>query len=191
MARLRTLVAHLAVVGRCVLMGMLVGMLATQSVAEGATVASQQAPAKPDATSVSIGSQIEQIKLSTVANLPLAARESADADLNAMPDAPTVSTGRSDAASVTMPPELKAMMDDAAQNSQGVQPAPAKKSHGIQRPGMLIMGIVGIPLAFIGVGIYSIDTNETGKKIGVGTAFFAPGAAMSVFGFYLAFKPRH
>ena len=55
---------------------------------------------------------------------------------------------------------------------------------------MLIMGIVGIPLAFIGVGIYTINTNETGKKIGLGTAFFAPGAAMSVFGFYYAFKPK-
>lgn len=82
------------------------------------------------------------------------------------------------------------MMDAASQNTQNLQPAPAKKSHGIQRPGMLIMGIVGIPIAFIGVGIYSINTRETGKKIGLGSAFFVPGALMSGFGFYFAFKPK-
>lgn len=90
-----------------------------------------------------------------------------------------------------MPPELKAMMDAASQNTQNVQPAPAAKSHGVQRPGMLIMGIVGIPLAIIGVGIYSISTNETGKKVAVGSIFFVPGALMSGFGFYYAFKPKH
>jgi len=82
------------------------------------------------------------------------------------------------------------MMDDAAQNSQNPQPAKATKPREVQRPGMLIMGIVGIPLAFIGVGIYSISTNETGKKVTVGSIFFVPGVLMSGFGFYYAFKPK-
>ncbi len=189
MTHLHTVCARLGAVGRCALVGMLVGMLATQAVAEGAARVSPQTPLNPETTSVPSGSS-EQINLATTANLPLTSQDNSDADLNALPEAPMASAGASDSASVNMPPELRAMMDDAKQNAQNLQPAPATKPHGIQRPGMLIMGIVGIPLAFIGVGIYTINTNETGKKIGLGTAFFAPGAAMSVFGFYYAFKPK-
>lgn len=192
MTQLQTVVARLGAVGRCALMGMLVGMLATQAVAESATAVTPKTPAKPETASVPSESQTEQINLATTANLPLAPQDNSGSDLNALPDAPTTApAGTSDSASLNMPPELKAMMDDAQQNSQNLQPAPAAKSHGIQRPGMLIMGILGLPLAFIGVGIYTIDTNETGKKIGVGSAFFVPGALMSTFGFYYAFKPKH
>ena len=189
MTQLRKVGARISAISRCAFVGMLVGMLATQAVAEGAATASQQSPAKPETTSVPSGPQTEQINLATTVNLPLTAQDSATADVNALPDAPMESTETSESSSLTMPPEMKAMMDDAKQNSQNLQSAPATK-HGLQRPGMLIMGIVGIPIAFIGVGIYSINTKETAKKIGLGTAFFAPGAAMSGFGFYFAFKPK-
>lgn len=190
MTKLHKMGARLRVIGRCVLVGMLTGMLATQAVAVGAAPVSQKTPAMPETASVPSGSRTEQISLATTVNLPLTPAEGTKADLSALPDAPTAMAGTSDSASLAMPPELKAMMNDAVQNAQNVQPAPAKKSHGLQRPGMLIMGIVGIPLVFIGVGIYSINTNETSKKIGVGSAFFVPGALMSGFGFYLAFKPK-
>ena len=56
---------------------------------------------------------------------------------------------------------------------------------------MLIMGIVGIPLAFIGGSILAIQgKKDEGLRWGVGLGFLVPGAAMTGFGFYLAFKPK-
>lgn len=192
MKRLQAVGARLRAIGRCALVGMLVGMLATQAVAEGAATVSPQTPAKPETTSVPSGTP-EQINLATTANLPLTSQDNSGAEVNALPDAPTTApAGTSDSASLTMPPELKAMMDDAKQNSQNLQSAPATKSHGLQRPGMLIMGIVGIPLAFIGGSILAIQgTKNEGLKVGVGLGFLVPGAAMSGFGFYLAFHKKN
>lgn len=193
MNRLRKFGAQLSVIGRCALVGMLVGMLATQAVAEGATVVSPQSPAKPETANVPSGSQTEQISLATTANLPLGPRDNVDADMNAMPDAPTAQTGTSDSSSLTMPPDLKAMMDDASQNSQSIQPAPATKPHGVQRPGMLMMGIAGLPLLGLGALFYVAAAGahkNAAAGVVVGSVFFVPGALMSGFGFYYAFKPR-
>ena len=74
-------------------------------------------------------------------------------------------------------------MDDAQQNSQNLQSAPSTKSHGLQRPGMLVMGIVGIPL--IGFGTYVMTrsvSKDAGLKNAFGAAFLVPGAAMSAIG---------
>jgi hypothetical protein len=183
--------ARLSVIGRGAFVGMLVGMLATQAVAEGAPITNSQSPAKPATTSVPSSSQIEQINLATTVNLPLATQDSATADVNALPDAPMESAGES--SSLTMPPELKAMMDDAKQNSQNLQSAPAAKPHGVQRPGMLVIGIAGIPLMGLGALFYSAaagGNKNGGKAVAVGSIFFVPGALMSGFGFYLAFKPQ-
>lgn len=192
MNRLRKFGARLSAIGRCVLVGMLVGMLAIQAVAEGASAARLQTPAKPETANVSSGFP-DQISLATTANLPLALRDNFDADVNAIPDAPTAQPGTSDSSSLTMPPDLKAMMDDAQQNSQSIQPAPATKPHGVQRPGMLVMGIAGIPLLGLGALFYSAaagGNKNSGKAVVVGSIFFVPGALMSGFGFYLAFKPQ-
>jgi hypothetical protein len=192
MNQLHAVRAQLGAIGRCALVGMLVGMLATQTVAEGATAVTPKTPAKPETTSAPSGSP-EQINLATTANLPLAAQDSATADVNTLPDAPaSAPAGTSDSASLTMPPELKAMMDDAQQNSQNLQSAPSTKSHGLQRPGMLVMGIVGIPL--IGFGTYVMTrsvSKDAGLKNAFGAAFLVPGAAMSAIGFTFAFKPKH
>jgi hypothetical protein len=113
--------------------------------------------------------------------------------LNALPDAPMESVGTSESSSLNMPPELKAMMDDAKQNSQSLQPAAAAKSRGVQRPGMLVLGIAGIPLIGLGALFYSAaagGNKNGGKAIVAGSIFFVPGALMSGFGFYLAFKPQ-
>jgi hypothetical protein len=92
---------------------------------------------------------------------------------------------------LNIPPELKAMMDDAKANSQGLQPASGTKPHGLQRPGMLIMGIAGIPLALLGVAILGVEgKKDEGLKYGIGLGLLVPGAAMTGFGFYYAFKPQ-
>lgn len=187
MNRLLTVGAWLGAIGRCALVGMLVGMLATQAVAEGAATVSPLTPAKPETASVPSGSP-EQINLATTANLPLTSQDNSNADLSALPDAPTTApAGTSDSASLTMPPELKAMMDDASKNSQNLQSAPATKSHGLQRPGMLVMGFIGLPLAALGAYAYA----RAPRNKPYATIIFAPGAAMVGFGFYFAFKPKN
>ncbi len=187
MTQLQAVGARLGAIGRCALVGILVGMLATQAVAEGAATVSPQTPAKPETTSVPSGSP-EQINLATTANLPLRSQNGSDADLNALPDAPTTAPpGTSDSASLTMPPELKAMMDDASKNSQNLQQAPAAKPHGVQRPGMLMMGFIGLPLAALGAYAYA----RAPRNKPYATIIFAPGAAMVGFGFYFAFKPKN
>ncbi|MGO9323263.1 MAG: hypothetical protein ACLP07_01770 [Terracidiphilus sp.] len=191
MTRLHTVGARLGAIGRCALVGMLVGMLATQAVAEGAAIVSPQTPAKPETASVPSGSP-EQINLATTANLPLTSEDNSGTDLNALPDAPTAPAGTSDSASLAMPPELKAMMDDASKNSQNLQPAPATKPHGIQRPGMLTMGIIGLPFLAFGSLFYvaAAGSKNAAAAVGVGSIFFVPGALMSGIGFHYAFKPR-
>lgn len=187
----QTVGGRLRAVGRCAFVGTLVGMLVTQAVAEGPDAQNSQAPVKAGPVAVPSGSQAEQISFVLPANLPLAVQESASVDLSALPEAPATATGTSDSASVTMPPELKAMMEDAARNAQNVQPPPPKKSHGIQRPGMLILGIVGIPVAMLGIGLLQIDAGRNvGLKDGLGASFLGGGAAMAGFGFYFAFKSK-
>ena len=94
-----------------------------------------------------------------------------------------------ESASVNLPPELRAMLDDASQKSQSFQPAP--KSHGVQQPGKLVMGIAGIPLIVLGAMLLSVNVSKNaGLKDGIAAAFLVPGAAMSGFGFYLAFQPK-
>jgi len=51
MNQLHAVGARLGAVGRCALVGMLVGMLATQAVAEGAAAVSPQTPARPETIS--------------------------------------------------------------------------------------------------------------------------------------------
>jgi hypothetical protein len=193
MTQLHKVGARLSAIGRCAFVGMLVGMLATQGAAEGAATASQQSPAKPETTSVPSGSQMEQINLATAVNLPLTTQDNAAADVNALPDAPMESAGTNESSSLTMPPELKAMMDDAKQNSQSLQPASGTKPHGVQQPGMLVLGIAGLPLLGLGSLFYvaAAGKKNAGPAVAVGSVFFVPGALMSGFGFYFAFKPKH
>jgi hypothetical protein len=84
-------------------------------------------------------------------------------------------------------------MDDAKQNSQNLQSAPAAKPHGVQQPGMLVLGIAGLPLLGLGSLFYvaAAGKKNAGPAVAVGSVFFVPGALMSGFGFYFAFKPKH
>jgi hypothetical protein len=79
------------------------------------------------------------------------------------------------------------MLKDATEQSQSLA---APKSKGIQRPGMLIMGIAGLPLMAFGAAIYAGHGNG-GARAAFGSVFFAPGALMTGFGFHYAFKPKN
>jgi hypothetical protein len=154
-------------------------MLATQAVAEGAAAVNPQSPAKPETTSLPSGSQTDQISLATTANLPLGAE--ASPETSALPEAPE---GTLESASVNMPIDLRAAMQDATQNTQNSPstPAPAKPKHQIH-PGWLAVSGVGVLFALIGgIGL----TGEKNKGLAVG--FLVGGVALAGGGFYLTFK---
>lgn len=116
-----------------------------------------------------------------------AATPDAIPSLNALPEAP----GAFESSSVT-PAVLHLMVDDARQAEQAVS-SPSTNQKRVQRPGMLVMGIVGVPLMAVGAWIYSIHTNSSkasSLKSEYGTFFMAPGAVMSGVGFYFAFHKK-
>jgi len=194
MTQLRIVCTRLSVIGRAALVGTLAGMLATQEVAEGAASVNPRTTATPETASVPSGPQTEQIDFRTTANLPLSPQTNSSADPNALPNAPSAAT---ESSSLNMPLDLKAMMADAGQNVESQNapngnPAPATKPHGVQRPGMLVMGIIGVPLIVLGAKIFTISVanSKTGDRDLLGSLFLVPGAAMSGLGFYFAFKPK-
>jgi|HubBroStandDraft_1064217.scaffolds.fasta_scaffold884618_1 hypothetical protein len=73
MTQLHRVGARVSAIGHCTLVGIPVGMLATQAVAEGGAVMSPQSPAKPETTSIPGGAP-EQINLAITANLPLSSK---------------------------------------------------------------------------------------------------------------------
>lgn len=175
--------AQLNKIGRCALVGILSGMLVGQAVAQGAPAATPQAPVQQ-----ATGAGNVQAPAANPANPAPSATDAASQAI-ALPDAPAAPT---ESASASMPADLKAMFDDASQESQNLQSAPATTKKGVQRPGMLVMGIAGVPLIVLGVMILSLKVGpkETGARDGLGAAFLAPGAAMSGLGFYFAFHKK-
>jgi hypothetical protein len=129
MNQLHTVGARLGAVGRCALVGMLVGMLATQAVAEGADGCDPEnvGEARDDKCPERIPGTDQPCD-----NSESSAGTSQDNACRCERAARCAGCagGTSDSASLTMPPELKAMMDDASKNSQNLQPAPASKPHG-------------------------------------------------------------
>jgi len=186
----RQVSAQLRAIGRCAMVGTLIGMMTTQAFAAGAPSVAQQAAGLPETTSTTDSLLAPTIDTAAMTNLPLTATESRATDGAALPEAPNAA---GESASIARPLDLRAMMDDAGQASQNLQPAPATNHKMIQRPGMLVMGIAGVPLVILGVMIMSLKVGPkaTGERDGLGAAFLAPGAAMSGLGFYFAFhKPK-
>jgi hypothetical protein len=183
-------VAQLRAFGRCAMVGTLIGLMTTQAFAAGAPAMPSQRGALPETTAVANTAASQSIETSPIANLPLAAAESTHYDATALPEEPIV---QYESASVKMPADLKAMMDDAAQTSQNLQSTSSTSDKKIQRPGMLVLGIAGVPLAVLGVMILSLSVGpkETGAKDGLGAAFLAPGAVMMGTGFYFAFHKKN
>ncbi|HVN93017.1 MAG TPA: hypothetical protein VMT38_04950 [Terracidiphilus sp.] len=184
MVQLRTVGVRLGVIGRGALVGVLVGMLASQAIAEGA-VTTQQAPAKPETASVPSGPQTEQTRLATTANLPLASQDSTNGDSAALPDAPGAPpTATTESSSLNMPVDLKAMLDDAKQNAQNVQSAPAQTKHPIHGGWLVLAGVGGL---WMGIGLWGLSVSDS-KKGPIAGVFVVPGAAMLGGGLYLTFR---
>jgi hypothetical protein len=80
-----------------------------------------------------------------------------------------------------------------ADSAQNIQSTPSTNNNkGIQRPGMLVMGIAGIPLIVLGAMLASLSvTKNAGLKDGMAAGFLAGGGAMSGFGFYYAFHKKN
>lgn len=169
---------------------------ATQTPAQGASTANAQAGAQQGAaTGESTGQAQTTYATATIAtdSAPGAMETATTAVL---PDAPAAAAPQSESASLSMPPEMKAMMDDASQAAQSLQSTPSTTNHKlVQRPGMLVLGIAGVPLIVLGTMIFSLNVGSSGKanglRNGLGTAFLAPGAAMAGFGFYFAFHKKN
>ncbi len=193
MIRLHRVGAQLNAIGRCALVGTLVGMLATEAVAQSPAAANAQAPATPEtATTQPVTTASTQPASTTpapTATLPVTKQDKAIANTDALPEAPVAASATTDSASINMPPDLKAMMDDAQQNGQNLTSTQPTQKKGVQRPGMLVLGIAGVPLIILGTMILSLNvvSSKTGEKVALGSAFMAPGAAMSGLGFYFAF----
>jgi hypothetical protein len=176
---------------------MRLGTLALAVVFTASQMPAQPAPA---ATPLAATQQVADVSVSTTpttpanaqtaAAVPSAPSDAAKVESNALPEAPLAAEASSETASVTMPPNVRAMLNDANAASQSLQSTP--KSKGLQRPGMLVMGIAGLPLAAWGTWIMTRSVSkDAGLKDGLGAAFLVPGALMIGFGFTLAFKPKN
>jgi cytoskeletal protein RodZ len=165
---------------------------AAQMPAQAAPVAAAQTATQQNSSANQSTGQAQATNAADSTQAALAASETTKGTA-ALPDAPAVSAGTSNSASLNMPPELKAMLGDANEESQNLQATPSTNHKVVQRPGMLVMGIAGVPLIVLGAMIFSLKagSKETGFRDGVGTAFLAPGAAMSGLGFYFAFHKKN
>jgi len=115
----------------------------------------------------------------TLANLSSIASDKMDA--SALPEAPSAPAEQ---ASVNKPLDIRAMMDDAAQNTQNLQPATSEKKHQIH-PGWLALSAVGAVGATIGaMGLSAKST----KGRPIAGAFVGVGAGLTGLGLYLTFK---
>jgi hypothetical protein len=161
---------------------------ASQMPAQPAPAATPLAPTQQVADASASTATTAQTNAATAAAVTSAPSDAVKSESNALPEAPATSTANTETASVAMPPNVRAMFNDAVQQSQSMQSAP--KSKGVQRPGMLVMGIAGLPLMGLGTWIYAAHGNG-GARAAFGSLFFAPGALMSYFGFTLAFKPKN
>ena len=166
---------------------------ATQMPAESALTATPQAAAQQSASAGQNASQTAQGNATVRSAAAPDSAKSATVTASTLPDAPVVPAATSESASLNMPADMKAMMDDAAQAGENLQSTPKSSNKKlVQRPGMLVMGIAGVPLMVLGVMVLSLKVGpkEAGARDGLGAAFLAPGAAMSGLGFYFAFHKK-
>ncbi len=190
MNTLNTVRAQVRGIGRSAFVGMLVGLLATQSFALSGPMAASQPSTGSNSTSVptaAIPARAAATSNDATLNPSLNTSVSNTLDASALPEAPNPS----EMASINHPPKFDPMISEAAQDGQSLQSTSTKStSHGLQRPGFLVLGIVGAAAMGMGGYIYAIKTTNTSAKMTLGTMFMAPGAAAAGLGFYFAFKPK-
>jgi hypothetical protein len=164
---------------------------ASQMPAQEAPAATPQAATQQTADASAVSAQTPATNSTAAAAVPSTPSDAVKTESSALPEAPMAKTDNQESASGTIPPNVRAMYADAAQQSQSLA-APKSTSKGIQRPGMLVMGIAGIPVLALGTWIWTRSVSkDSGLKDGLGAAFTVPGALMVGFGFTLAFKPKN
>lgn len=173
--------AQIRAIGRSALVGTLIGVVSMQAFANGLndTVKTADRPSNTTATVV----QPAQSTPAASSRSSLNGSSSSAVDLSALPSAPEV-------AKVEASAPIDPMVADAAQQGQSFAP-PQSSNKKLQRPGMLVLGIAGLPLIAMGAMFYSLNTKNTSGKIEVGSIFMVPGAAMSGLGFYYAFHKKN
>ena len=169
--------------GRCAMMGTLIGLMTTQAFAASAPALTPQPAASPETSSLTSNVSTQAIDTTPAANLPLAATDYSTVDANALPDAPNAPREQ---ASVTKPLDIKAMMGDAAQNTQNLQPATTTQQKHQVQPAWLVLTAIG----GLGVGFGALVLAKGhGSAVGpVGGGFLAAGAGLAGLGLYLTFK---
>ena len=177
MKKLNAMRAQVRGIGRSALVGTLVGLISAQAFASGLT------------ETVNVSSQTKTVATSTTE--PPSTIESTTGssssnvlDASLLPSAPEV-------AKVVPLAPLDPMVAEAAQSEQALASSHTSTNYKrIQRPGMLALGIAGIPLMVVGAYFYAYPTKATAAKAEFGSIFFVPGAAMSAIGFPLAFHKK-
>jgi len=173
--------AQLRAMGRCAMVGTLIGLMTAQAFAAGAPVIKTQPAAAPETTSIANNDSTQAIATAPTANLQLAVAESATSGSSALPEAPNAPEEQ---ASVTKPIDIKAVMDDAAQNTQNLQSTTTAQKHQIH-PGWLALTVVGA-LGFA-IGIVPL-VRGAGKNEGLAAGFVGVGGGLAGLGLYLTFK---
>ena len=182
MEKLHVMRAKIRAIGRCALVGTLAGLLTTQAFASGLNGAVRN-PDQPTGAGVMMARPSEPA-LAVNPN-PFS---STSAELSALPSAPEAGKAEPPASPDPMIAPLAAA---AAGDGQALTSAPKSSDKKIQRPGMLVMAIAGLPLVAMGAYLYSYPSNNTKAKAMYGSIFMVPGAAMSGLGFYFAFHKRN
>jgi hypothetical protein len=173
-------IAQLRTVGRCAMVGTLIGLMTTQGFAAGAPTATQPAT-QPETIPVAGNASTQAIETTQPSNLPLAAAESEATGANGLPEAPGA---QQETASVARPIDIKAVMDDAAQNTQNVQPAATQQKPHQVHPAWLVLSAIG------GLGMYigAVGLTKGDKNKGLAAGFLGVGAGLTGLGLYLTFK---
>ncbi len=167
--------------GRCAMMGALIGLMTTQAFAASAPVVTSEPASAPETATPASNDSTQTIAAEPTANLQVTVADEAKTADTALPEAPNAPEEQ---ASVVKPLDIKAIMDDAAQNTQNLQPTTTEKKHQAH-PAWLVLTAVGV-LAFA-IGIVPLtDSTTRGKPIA--GAFVGIGAGLSGLGLYLTFK---
>ena len=169
--------------GRCAMMGTLIGLMTTQVFAASAPAVTSEPAAVPETTSVTTNASAQTIATAPTANLQLTATN-AITDDTAIPETPGAPEQR---ASVTKPLDIKAIMDDAAQNTQDLQSTrtTAEKQHQIHPGWLALTAVGGAGIAFATL----IFTKGHGPNVApVGGTIMGVSAGLAGLGLFLTFK---
>lgn len=173
--------ARLRTFGRCAMMGSLIGLMTTQAFAASAPMVTSQPTATPETTTASTDAT-QAIATAPTTNLQLTTADNSQTVDAAVPEAPIAPEEQ---ASVTKPIDIRAVMDDAAQNTQNLQSTTTQQKQHHIHPGWLAVTAIGVGM--FAFGIIPLTASSTRGKPIAG-AFVGVGAGLSGLGLYLTFK---